>query len=201
MTSFIISFAAGATALVFAIALVIYILRQDEGNELMREIGKAIQEGAMAFLKREYAVLGAFALIIFAVLWIFIDADVLGRIEGDARSLPATAISYMAGAVASGLAGYIGMSVAVRTNTRTTAKAQVGLGPALRVAFSGGAVMGVTVVGIGLIGVTALYWVFKDPFIVAGFGFGASSVALFAPGRRRHLHQGGGCWGRPGGQG
>ena len=180
MTSFIISFAAGATALVFAVALVIYILRQDEGNELMQEIGKAIQEGAMAFLKREYAVLGAFALIIFAVLWIFIDADVLDRIPGDARSLPATAISYLAGAVASGLAGYIGMSVAVRTNTRTTAKAQVGLGPALRVAFSSGAVMGVTVVGIGLIGVTALYWVFKDPFIVAGFGFGASSVALFA---------------------
>ena len=180
MTSIVISFAAGATALVFAIALVMYILRQDEGNETMREIGKAIQEGAMAFLKREYAVLSAFSLIIFAILWIFIDADVLERIPGDARSLPATAISYLAGAVASGLAGYIGMNVAVRTNTRTTAKAQVGLGPALRVAFSGGAVMGITVVGIGLIGVTALYWTFKDPFIVAGFGFGASSVALFA---------------------
>jgi len=180
MTSIVISFAAGATALVFAIALVMYILRQDEGNETMREIGKAIQEGAMAFLKREYAVLSAFSLIIFAILWIFIDVDVLERIPGDARSLPATAISYLAGAVASGLAGYIGMNVAVRTNTRTTAKAQVGLGPALRVAFSGGAVMGITVVGIGLIGVTALYWTFKDPFIVAGFGFGASSVALFA---------------------
>ena len=180
MTSIVISFAAGATALVFAIALVMYILRQDEGNETMREIGKAIQEGAMAFLKREYAVLSAFSLIIFAILWIFIDVDVLERIPGDARSLPATAISYLAGAVASGLAGYIGMNVAVRTNTRTTAKAQIGLGPALRVAFSGGAVMGITVVGIGLIGVTALYWTFKDPFIVAGFGFGASSVALFA---------------------
>ena len=180
MTSIVISFAAGATALVFAIALVMYILRQDEGNETMREIGKAIQEGAMAFLKREYAVLGAFSLIIFVILWIFIDADVLDRIPGDARSLPATAISYLAGAVASGLAGFIGMNVAVRSNTRTTAKAQQGLGPALRVAFSGGAVMGITVVGIGLIGVTALYWTFKDPFIVAGFGFGASSVALFA---------------------
>ena len=180
MTSIVISFAAGATALVFAIALVMYILRQDEGNETMREIGKAIQEGAMAFLKREYAVLGAFSLIIFVILWIFIDADVLDRIAGDGRTLPATAISYLAGAVASGLAGFIGMNVAVRSNTRTTAKAQQGLGPALRVAFSGGAVMGITVVGIGLIGVTALYWTFKDPFIVAGFGFGASSVALFA---------------------
>ena len=180
MTSIVISFAAGATALVFALALVMYILRQDEGNETMREIGKAIQEGAMAFLKREYAVLGAFSLIIFVILWLFIDADVLERIPGEARTLPATAISYIAGAVASGLAGYIGMNVAVRTNTRTTAKAQTGLGPALRVAFSGGAVMGITVVGIGLIGVTALYWTFKDPFIVAGFGFGASSVALFA---------------------
>ena len=180
MISIIISFAAGGTALLFAIALVMYILKQDEGNETIREIGKAIQEGAMAFLKREYAVLGTFSLIIFAVLWIFIDADVLDRIAGDARSLPATAISYLAGAVASGMAGFVGMNVAVRSNTRTTAKAQQGLGPALRVAFSGGAVMGITVVGIGLIGVTALYWVFKDPFIVAGFGFGASSVALFA---------------------
>ena len=105
MIAFIISFAAGATALVFAVALVIYILRQDEGNELMQEIGKAIQEGSMAFLKREYAVLGAFALIIFAVLWIFIDADVLDRIPGDARSLPATAISYLAGAVGFGAGG------------------------------------------------------------------------------------------------
>ena len=146
----------------------------------MKQIGSAIQEGAMAFLAREYAVLSVFVLIIFAILWIFIDADVLDKIKGPDRDLPSTAISYLAGAIASGLTGFIGMSVAVRANVRTTAKARYGLGPALKVAFSSGAVMGLTVVGIGLIGVAALYWVFKDPFVVAGFSFGASSVALFA---------------------
>ena len=180
MEAIIISFLAGGVALLFALALVMYILRQDQGNETMRQIAAAIQEGSMAFLKREYAVLSAFALIIFAVLWIFIDADVLDRIAGEDRKLPATAISYLAGAVASGLTGLIGMSVAIRANVRTTAQAQRGLSPALRVAFSSGSVMGITVVGVGLIGVTALYWVFKDPFVVAGFSFGASSVALFA---------------------
>ena len=180
MEAIIISFIAGGVALLFVLALIRYILRQDQGNETMRQIAAAIQEGSMAFLKREYAVLSAFALIIFAILWIFIDADVLNRIDGVDRTLPATAISYLAGAVASGLTGLIGMSVAIRANVRTTAQAQRGLSPALRVAFSSGSVMGITVVGVGLIGVTALYWVFKDPFVVAGFSFGASSVALFA---------------------
>ena len=180
MEAIIISFIAGGVALLFVLALIRYILRQDQGNETMRQIAAAIQEGSMAFLKREYAVLSAFALIIFAILWIFIDADVLNRIDGVDRVLPATAISYLAGAVASGLTGLIGMSVAIRANVRTTAQAQRGLSPALRVAFSSGSVMGITVVGVGLIGVTALYWVFKDPFVVAGFSFGASSVALFA---------------------
>ncbi|MCH7996876.1 MAG: sodium-translocating pyrophosphatase, partial [Chloroflexi bacterium] len=180
MEAIIISFIAGGVALLFVLALIRYILRQDQGNETMKQIAAAIQEGSMAFLKREYAVLSAFALIIFAVLWIFIDADVLNRIDGVDRKLPSTAISYLAGAVASGLTGLIGMSVAIRANVRTTAQAQRGLSPALRVAFSSGSVMGITVVGVGLIGVTALYWVFKDPFVVAGFSFGASSVALFA---------------------
>ena len=180
MEAIIISFIAGGVALLFVLALIRYILRQDQGNETMKQIAAAIQEGSMAFLKREYAVLSAFALIIFAILWIFIDADVLNRIDGVDRVLPATAISYLAGAVASGLTGLIGMSVAIRANVRTTAQAQRGLSPALRVAFSSGSVMGITVVGVGLIGVTALYWVFKDPFVVAGFSFGASSVALFA---------------------
>ena len=180
MEAIIISFIAGGVALLFVLALIRYILRQDQGNETMRQIAAAIQEGSMAFLKREYAVLSAFALIIFAILWIFIDADVLNRIDGVDRKLPSTAISYLAGAVASGLTGLIGMSVAIRANVRTTAQAQRGLSPALRVAFSSGSVMGITVVGVGLIGVTALYWVFKDPFVVAGFSFGASSVALFA---------------------
>ena len=94
--------------------------------------------------------------------------------------LPATAISYVAGTICSGLAGIVGMNVAVRANVRTASAAQRGLNPALRVAFSSGTVMGVTVVGIGLLGVTTLYLVFQNISAVAGFGFGASSIALFA---------------------
>ena len=180
MTILLLSLISGGVALLFAIGLAAYILRQDQGDERMQEIGKAIQEGAMAFLTREYAVLSVFVVIIFAVLWVFIDADVMDKITGQSRDLPSTAISYLAGAVASGLAGLIGMSVAVRANVRTTASARVGLSPALRIAFSSGAVMGITVVGLGIIGVTALYLTFKDPFVIAGFSFGASSVALFA---------------------
>ena len=96
------------------------------------------------------------------------------------RTVPETAIAYLAGTVCSATAGFIGMNVAVRANVRTAAAAMHGLNPALRVAFSSGAVMGVTVVGIGLLGVTILYIIFQDASVVAGFGMGASSIALFA---------------------
>ncbi|MQF67511.1 sodium-translocating pyrophosphatase, partial [SAR202 cluster bacterium AD-802-F09_MRT_200m] len=96
------------------------------------------------------------------------------------RTVPETAIAYLAGAICSATAGFIGMSVAVRANVRTAAAAMHGLNPALRIAFSSGAVMGATVVGIGLLGVTILYVIFQDASVVAGFGMGASSIALFA---------------------
>ena len=140
----------------------------------------------MAFLSREYRMIGIFVLLMFAVLALFVDYDVTKRIAentarttGD-RNVPSTAIAYLAGAIGSGLAGFIGMNIAVRANTRTAVKAMQGLNPALRVAFNSGAVMGISVVGIGLIGITAVYWIYKDIDIVAGFGFGASSIALFA---------------------
>ncbi len=175
-----LAIAAGVVALIFALLLTLNILRQDEGDETVRFIGKAIQEGAKAFLTREYTVLAIFVVIVCIVLAIFIDYDVLGRDDGGSSGLPSTAIAYLAGAIGSALAGYIGMSIAVRANTRTTVKAMIGLNPALRVAFNSGAVMGISVVGIGLIGITAAYWIFQDANIVAGFGFGASSIALFA---------------------
>ena len=175
-----LAIAAGVVALIFALLLTLNILRQDEGDETVRFIGKAIQEGAKAFLTREYTVLAVFVVIVCIVLAIFIDYDVLGREDGGASGLPSTAIAYLAGAIGSALAGYIGMSIAVRANTRTTVKAMIGLNPALRVAFNSGAVMGISVVGIGLIGIAAAYWIFQDANIVAGFGFGASSIALFA---------------------
>ena len=95
-------------------------------------------------------------------------------------AVPATAISYLVGTICSGTAGFIGMNVAVRANVRTAAAGMRGLNPALRVAFSSGTVMGVSVVGIGLLGVTILYLIFQNISVVAGFGFGASSIALFA---------------------
>ncbi len=174
-----IAIGAGILALLFAAAKVMYILRQDQGSDAIRAIGKAIQEGAMAFLTREYRFLALFVIAVFVILALFIDYDVTGRI-GSSRSIPSTAISYLVGAIGSALTGFIGMSIAVRANTRTTVGAMQGLNRGLRVAFSSGTVMGISVVGIGLLGITILWWIFKDPTIVAGFGFGASSIALFA---------------------
>ena len=174
-----VAIAAGLVALAFAGVLTYDLLRQDRGSKEVQFIGDAIQRGAMAFLGREYRMLALFVVVVTVILAVLIDWDVTDTV-GSSRELPATAISYLAGAVASALAGFIGMSIAVRANTRTTVKAMVGLNPALRVAFNSGTVMGVSVVGVGLIGVTLLYWIFKEPTIVAGFGFGASSIALFA---------------------
>ena len=173
--------AASVIGLLFAVYLAAAIVRQDQGSERVRFIGHAIQQGATAFLKREYGVLAVFVVVVVVVIALFIDYDILDRIDGDeSRGVPSTAIAYLIGAIGSALAGYIGMSIAVRANTRTTVKAQEGLNSALRLAFNSGAVMGLSVVGIGLLGVTILYWIFQDVQIVAGFGMGASSIALFA---------------------
>ena len=178
---FIVAFVAAAVGLVFALLLALNILKQDKGNETVQFIGRAIQEGAMAFLSREYRLLAIFVVIVFVVLAALIDYDLLGRIDAhDGRTVPSTALAYLAGAIGSALAGFIGMSIAIRANSRTVVKAQQGLNAALRVAFNSGAVMGVSVVSIGLLGMTAIYLIFKDVSIVAGFGFGASSIALFA---------------------
>ena len=165
---------AGALALVFAVFMAMRVVSADSGNQTMISIGDAIREGASAFLRAEYLALVPFVVIVTVVLGVLIDWYTLGS------TIPATAISYLAGTICSATAGYIGMNVAVRANVRTAAAAMRGLNPALRVAFSSGTVMGVTVVGIGLLGVTILYLIFQDITSVAGFGFGASSIALFA---------------------
>jgi K(+)-stimulated pyrophosphate-energized sodium pump len=165
---------AGGIALLFAGVTTIRVLKADPGNEAMRAIGDAIREGSSAFLRREYLVLVPFVVMVTGILWVLIDWHTRDDL------LPRTAIAYLAGTISSATAGLIGMSVAVRANVRTAAAATRGLNPALRVAFSSGSVMGVTVVGIGLLGVSILYLIFKDISVVAGFGFGASSIALFA---------------------
>ncbi len=157
---------AGVIALIFAAGLAKRVLKEDQGNDAMKEIGKAIQEGAMAFLAREYRTLAIFVVVVTVILAVFISVN--------------TAIAYIIGAICSALTGFIGMSIAIRANTRTAAASMSGLNEGLRVAFSSGAVMGTSVVGIGILGISILYLVFQDITVVSGFGFGASSIALFA---------------------
>ena len=172
MDGLILAIVAGVIALAFAGYLAQRVLSADEGTDLMKEIGAAIQEGANAFLKREYTVLAGFVLIVFIVLL------VLGIVRDEQDEM--TAVSYLAGAIASGVTGFIGMRIAVKSNMRTAAAARDSLNRALRIAFSSGGVMGITVVGIGILGSVILWLIFADPNIVAGFSFGASSIALFA---------------------
>ena len=171
---------AGAVGIIFAILQTIYILKQDPGNERIQFIGNAIRDGANAFLSREYRFLAIFVIIVTILVALLIDFDISGKIGTTNGSIPGTAISYLIGAIGSALAGFVGMNIAVRANTRTAVKAIQGLHPALRIAFTSGTVMGISVVSIGLIGVSVLYIIFQDYTIITGFGFGASSIALFA---------------------
>jgi len=188
MDTILLAVAAGGIGLIAAALLALRVLKQPQGNDEVRDIGALIQEGSSAFLRKEYSILALFVLVIFVILAVFIDYNVLnndminslaqgGAVTSDG---PWTAIAYVIGAIGSGLAGFIGMNIAVRGNTRTATAAQSGLNKALQVAFSTGAVMGLTVVGIGIIGVSALWIIFENPNVIAGFGFGASSIALFA---------------------
>ena len=146
------------------------VLSNDQGNDTMRGIAAAIQEGASAFLNQEYRVLSIFVAIVAVVIASFLQWQ--------------TALSFVSGAIASAGAGYLGMYVAVRANVRTAAAASKGLHQGLRVAFGSGAIMGMSVVSFSLIGMTLLYMLFReDPnqlTYITGFGFGASSIALFA---------------------
>ena len=174
MLPIVIAAITGVIAIVFAAILAVRVVRADEGNSRMRAIAQAIREGAFAFLRREYLAIVPFVIVVAIALWLLIDLY-----TGDSW-IPRTAIAYLVGTVCSATAGFIGMNIAIRANVRTTAAAMRGLNPALRVAFSSGAVMGITVVGVGLLGVIALYVIFQNINYVIGFGFGASSIALFA---------------------
>lgn len=159
----------GVLALLFAAYKASFVSRQDAGNERMKEISSYISEGAMAFLTREYK-----ALVVFVVVLAIILAVGL-------KSIP-TAICFVVGAIFSVAAGYVGMKVATKANVRTTNAAwKGGLGKALDVAFSGGVVMGMCVVGLGIIGITGAYFLTGGQTeIITGFSLGASSIALFA---------------------
>ena len=178
MEILIFAIIAAVLALLFAAVRVRDVLAEDEGTDLMKTIARAIQAGAATFLKREYTFLAGFVAVVFVILLIFIDLDVLDKFDGTAHRW--TSISYIIGAILSASAGYAGMLIAVRANVRTAAKAREGLNPALRVAFGSGTVMGMTVVGLGLLGLVIMYLIWQDVAPLAGFAFGASSIALFA---------------------
>ena len=182
-----IALGAGVLALVFALITTQRVLREDTGTDVMRSIAALIQDGAAAFLRREYTFLAGFVAVVTVLIAVFVDYDVTGKFAalgiieaGQFTTLPRTAISYVLGALASATAGYVGMYIAVRANVRTAAKARIGLNPALRVAFSSGAVMGMTVVGLSLVCLSGIYLVFQHYQPLTGFAFGASSIALFA---------------------
>lgn len=158
--------AAGVLVLLFSIYLTLWVLRQPSGNKKMSDIAAAIQEGAKAYLLRQYKTLVLFVIILFALI-------------GFASSW-STATAFLAGVVTSALAGYIGMTVSVRANVRTAQAAETGLKEALNVAVKGGSVTGMALVGLGLLGVTGIYLIFNNLAVLIGFGFGASLISLFA---------------------
>ncbi|RVU53958.1 sodium-translocating pyrophosphatase [Anaerosphaera multitolerans] len=163
----IIASVVGVLALLFAAYKASFVTKQEAGNDRMKEIASYIEDGAMAFLSREYKALVIFVIALTIVLAIGLNVT--------------TAICFVVGAIFSVLAGYVGMKVATKANVRTAnAAMDSGLGKALDIAFSGGAVMGMVVVGLGIIGISISYYFIGDPTIITGFSLGASSIALFA---------------------
>ena len=170
----VVSLACGVLAVLYGILSIRWILNQPEGNEKMRSISGAIQEGASAYFKRQYTAIAVVGVVLFIVLFIALDA--------------LTAIGFAIGAIFSGLAGYVGMSVSVRANSRTAEAARTGLNPAMQIAFRGGAITGLLVIGLGLIGVAGYYAIIDAighggehqlaPLI--GLAFGGSLISIFA---------------------
>ncbi len=176
---------AGVIGLIYTFWRSSWVSRQEEGDAKMAVIAKNIADGAMAFLKAEYRILGIFVVVVAILLAI--------KGENEAGSNFWVAVSFVVGAVCSALAGYIGMRVATKANVRTTQAARSSLGKALEVAFAGGSVMGMGVVGLGVLGLGLLFLLYRTlPFgaevaninvvlnVISGFSLGASSIALFA---------------------
>ncbi len=167
LTLKIIVLAAGVLALAFVGYLVFTILRESEGNKKMQDISLAIRQGAMAFLRREFTYLAVFTVVVFIILAVLIDPK------------PLVAVAYLAGTVTSALAGWLGMNIATKANARTANAAIGSWAKGLKIAFSSGAVMGFCVVGLGLLGLSIIAFIWQDSHVWLGFAFGASSVALF----------------------
>ena len=160
--------ALAVVALLFAFYKIAFVSKQDAGTDRMKEIAAAISDGARAFLFAEYKILAIFIVVLVIAIGVFLKSWT-------------TALCFLCGALFSILAGYIGMNVATKANVRTANAARTsGMNKALSIAFSGGSVMGLCVVGLGLLGASVLYLIFNDTNVLFGFSLGASSIALFA---------------------
>src|SRR3989344_4431599 len=153
-------------AIIYGAYLSFRVTKKPSGSEEMRAIARAIQEGANAYLKRQYKAVAVVAAVLFIIIWLALG--------------PTTAVGFLIGAVASALAGFVGMGVAVRANVRTAEAAKSGLAPALSIAFKGGAVTGLLVVGLALLSVAGFYAVTGDLKALIGLGFGGSLISVFA---------------------
>ncbi|MFQ5938057.1 MAG: sodium/proton-translocating pyrophosphatase, partial [Acidiferrobacterales bacterium] len=175
-TTIVLALLCASAAIVYGVVSIRWVLDQPAGSPRMREIAAAIQEGASAYLNRQYWTIAIVGVVLFVVIWVALDFT--------------TAFGFAIGAVFSGGVGYIGMHVTVRANVRTANAARKGLDQALQIAFRGGAITGLLVVGLGLFGVAGYYgilkWAFPDGGLketltpLVGLGFGGSLISIFA---------------------
>jgi len=182
----------GGIGIIFALALIRYILRADSGTAAMQDINAMISEGAWAFIRRQYSTIGVTALVVGAIIGVLLgmlsspaELEMLGV---SAFGLGwRTAVAFLAGSLCSCVSGIVGMWIAVKSNVRCSAASHRGLNEAIKIALRGGAVSGFLIVALSLLGVTAIFFAFGGashpaiaPHLIVGFGFGASMVALFA---------------------
>jgi len=166
MDFILITILIGIVGIIYGLLLAKIVLSYKVTDKNMLKISNAVYKGAMAFLKREYTTIAIIAAILAVVFGIFINIE--------------TTITFIAGAVFSALAGFIGMSISTRANVRVASIAKEGVSKALRLSFQGGAVTGMTVAGLALLGVSGFYYFYRDPALIIGFGFGGCLISLFA---------------------
>ncbi len=164
----------GLVAVAYGILLIRWLLALPAGDQAMQRVAGAVQEGAKAYLNRQYRTIAIVGVVVFAVLLVALGVGKDWTYGWHA------AVGFVVGAVLSAAAGYIGMMISVRVNVRTAEAARKGLGPALKVAFRGGSVTGLLVVGLALLGVTVYYWITNDVAALVGLGFGGSLISVFA---------------------